>query len=383
MKLIRRADRGLLATWWFTTDWLLMSAVFLLMAAGVIFSLAASPPVAVRIGLEEFHFVKRQIIFLIPAIAVLIATSFLPVQKARRLCFAVYLAGLVLMLVAAMFGPEIKGAHRWIDFGPFNLQPSELAKPAFIVAAAWLMAQGTLRPDMPGRLMAWGLFAAFVSILLIQPDFGQTALMCMVWAVMLLVHGIPWLFVFCLAIVAVAGVVTAYQNLPHVASRVNRFLNPEQGDTFQVDTARRGFENGGLFGTGPGGGSAKQVLPDAHTDFIFAVVGEEFGLVACIVLIGLVSFIVVRVLLTAQREHDPFRALAMTGLVTVFGFQAIINMAVNVSLMPAKGMTLPFISYGGSSLISMAFAMGLVLVFSRKRAGAVPVQTRWQPLTAR
>jgi cell division protein FtsW len=365
--LISRSDRGILASWWFTVDWLLMSAVLLLMAAGAMFSLAASPPVAARIGLDSFHFFTRQLIFLAPAIAIMVATSFLKPRIVWRVSFAVYVTGLVLMLAAMKFGPEIKGAHRWIDLGPFNLQPSELVKPAFVVSASWLMAQGLARPGLPGVTMAWVLFLAFLGLLALQPDFGQAVLICAVWGVMLLIHGIPWAFVVVLAAIAGAAATLAYFTFSHVASRVDRFISPEKGDTFQVDTATRAFEHGGVFGTGPGGGSAKRILPDAHTDFIFAVVGEEFGLVACAVLIGLVLFVVLRVLRKSMASHDPFAILAMSGLITIFGLQAIINMAVNVSLMPAKGMTLPFISYGGSSMISMAFGIGLILALGRAK----------------
>ncbi|MGI9463214.1 MAG: FtsW/RodA/SpoVE family cell cycle protein, partial [Aestuariivirgaceae bacterium] len=269
-----------------------------------------------------------------------------------------------------------------IDLGPINLQPSELVKPSIVVATAWLMAQGLKRPDMPGQLLAWGLFAVFLGLLVLQPDFGQVVLMCAVWAVMLLVHGISWVLVLGLAILAVIGAVAAYYAFPHVASRVDRFIDPEKGDTFQVDTAIRAFENGGLFGTGPGAGSAKTILPDAHTDFIFAVVGEEFGLMVCVLLIGLVAFIVMRVLRHAQRSDDAFGTLAMCGLATIIGLQAVINMAVNVSLLPAKGMTLPFISYGGSSMIATAFAIGLVLAINRRTVRAGSTTGGWRPLVA-
>ena len=365
--LISRADRGLIATWWFTADRLLLTCVLLLMAAGVLFSMAASPPVAARLGLGHFHFFERQLAFLAPAVVVLLATSLLNVTAARRLSLAVYAVGMGLMVAAIQFGPEIKGAHRWIDVGSVNLQPSEFVKPAFVVMAAWFLAEQVRRPDMPGWLFAWALFAAFVGLLLIQPDFGQTVLVCLVFAVLLLVHGISWPVVFGLGGLAGAAGFAAYGLFPHVASRINRFLDPEKGDTFQVDAATQAFGNGGLLGAGPGAGTAKRILPDAHTDFVAAVIGEEFGFVACAILIVLIAFIVLRVLRRALDEADPFAALAMTGLVSLFGFQSVINLAVNVSLMPAKGMTLPFISYGGSSLIAMAFSMGLVLVFARRK----------------
>ncbi|MBL8908958.1 MAG: putative lipid II flippase FtsW [Rhizobiales bacterium] len=365
--LISRSDRGLLASWWFTVDKLLLSAVLLLMASGVLISMAASPPVAERIGVDSFHFFHNQLMYLFPAMLVLFAVSMLDPRQARRASFWTLIISLALMVAALKFGPEIKGAHRWINIGPINLQPSEFAKPAFVTIAAWLLAERTEHPDMPGHLFAFALAGVFIGLLVIQPDFGQTVLVTMTFAAMLLIYGISWVYVGGLVSLGVAGVLVAYETIPHVASRIDRFLNPEKGDTFQVDTATQAFKNGGIMGTGPGGGEAKQVLPDAHSDFTFAVVGEEFGLIACLALVMLFCFVVMRVLRRASMEADPFPALAMGGLVTVFGLQAVINMGVNVSLLPAKGMTLPFISYGGSSLIGMAFAMGLILAFGRTR----------------
>ncbi|MGH6907957.1 MAG: FtsW/RodA/SpoVE family cell cycle protein, partial [Aestuariivirga sp.] len=359
--LLGRRDRGLLAQWWFTVDRGLMSAVMLLMAAGVLVSMAAGPPVAERIGLDSFHFFKSQLSFLAPAMAILLTLSFFTQQQARRTGFTLFAAAIALMAAALAWGPEINGAHRWINVGPVGLQPSEFAKPGFVVLAAWFLAEGARRPEMPGQLVAFMLGAVFIGLLVMQPDYGQTVLVAITFGAMLLIYGIPWFRVFGLAALGGAGLVVAYSQVPHVASRIDRFLNPGKHDTFQVDTAIQAFRNGGLMGTGPGGGEAKQILPDAHTDFSFAVVGEEFGLIACLLLMALFAFIVLRILQRAKTEPDPFPALAMSGLAIIFGFQALINMGVNVSLLPTKGMTLPFISYGGSSLIGMAFAMGLVL----------------------
>jgi len=380
--LINRSDRGLLASWWFTVDKLLLSAVLLLMASGVLISMAASPPVAERIGVDSFHFFRNQLMYLFPAMLVLFAASMLDPRQARRAAFWTLIVSLALMVAALKFGPEIKGAHRWINIGPVGLQPSEFAKPAFVTIAAWLLAERTKHPDMPGHLLAFALAGVFVGLLVLQPDFGQTVLVTATFAAMLLIYGISWIYVGGLLGLAAAGVLTAYEAIPHVASRIDRFLNPEKGDTFQVDTATQAFKNGGLMGTGPGGGQAKQILPDAHSDFTFAVVGEEFGLIACLALLILFAFIVMRVLRRASLESDPFPALAMSGLVTVFGLQAAINMGVNVSLLPAKGMTLPFISYGGSSLIGMAFAMGLILAFGRLRPKVRLPSGNWQPAKA-
>jgi cell division protein FtsW len=364
--LISRSDRGGLARWWFTVDRALMSAVLLLMAVGVLISMAASPPVAERIGLDSFHFFKSQLFYLFFAVIALVAVSFLDVNWVRRIGLLTFAGSIVLMLAALKFGPEIKGAHRWINIGPLNLQPSEFAKPGFVVAASWFLADRCKRPDMPGHFIAFGLAGLFLGLLVLQPDFGQTALVTFTFGFMLLVYGISWIYVFGLVgLTGIAGIIS-YTFVPHVASRIDRFLNPEKGDTFQVDTAIAAFNNGGLLGTGPGGGVAKMVLPDAHTDFAFAVVGEEFGLIVCLALMSLFFFIIMRVLKRAKHEKDPFSALAMTGLVTMFGVQACINMGVNVALLPAKGMTLPFISYGGSSLLGTALAMGVILALARR-----------------
>lgn len=369
--LITRSDRGLLASWWFTVDRGLLTAVFLLMSLGLLASMAASPPVAERLRLDSFHFIQNQLLYMLLSAAMFWGLSFISTAGVRRLALFQFIIGIALMVAAINFGSEVKGANRWIDVGPVNVQPSEFVKPAFTVLAAWLLAERVKRPDMPGHIFAWGLYFLFVILLMMEPDFGQTMLMTFVFGTMLLVSGISWSIVLALAGVLGVAVFAAYETLPHVASRIDRFISPDKGDTFQVDTALQAFHNGGIFGTGPGGGLAKQILPDAHTDFIFAVVGEEFGLFACMLLLTIFGFIVLRVLMRAIREQDPFTALALTGLVSIFGYQAIINMMVNVSLLPAKGMTLPFISYGGSSLVSMGITMGLVLALARKRPAAV------------
>ncbi|MCA3556399.1 MAG: cell division protein FtsW [Aestuariivirga sp.] len=367
--MLGRSDRGLLARWWFTVDRGLMFAVLLLMASGVLVSMAASPPVAERIGADTFHFIKGQTFYLAFAAPVLVTLSFFPPRYARRAGLFVFCAALGLMAAALFFGPEIKGAHRWINIGPVSLQPSEFAKPAFVVVAAWFLAEHTRRPEMPGQIIALLFAAAFVGLLVMQPDYGQTALVILTFGSMLLIYGISWFTVLGLGALGAAGVFAAYELVDHVRSRVDRFMSPDKGDTFQVDTALQAFRNGGLMGAGPGGGEAKLVLPDAHTDFTFAVVGEEFGLIACLMLMSLFAFVVLKILVRAKQEPDPFPALALSGLGLIFGFQAVINMGVNVALLPAKGMTLPFISYGGSSLLGMAFGMGLVLALGRKRFG--------------
>jgi cell division protein FtsW len=368
--LISRSNSGVFARWWFTVDRGVLSATLLLMAAGILISMAASPPVAARIGLEPFHFVKNQLFYLAISVVVLLVVSFLDRPWIRRMSLLTFVGSLALMLAAWKFGPEIKGAHRWVDLGPFSLQPSELAKPAFVVTASWFLAERLRHPDMPGHWIAYGCAGAFIALLVAQPDFGQTALVIMTFGAMLLVYGMSWRIIFGLTGVIASLSVVAYALVPHVTSRVERFINPDSGDTFQVDTAIEAFRNGALMGAGPGGGTAKLVLPDANTDYVFAVVGEEFGVLACLAIMALFFFLVIRVLKRAKTEADPFVALSLAGLITMFGLQAAINMGVNVALLPAKGMTLPFISNGGSSLLGTALAIGIILALGRKLHGS-------------
>lgn len=366
MNLISRSDRGALARWWFTVDRPLLSAALLLMAVGVLVSMAASPPVATRIGLDPYHFVRSQMFYLCIAVVVMVAISFFDRSWVRRSALVGFVGALALMVLALFFGPEIKGAHRWINVGPIGLQPSELAKPCFAVVFAWLLSERVKRHDMPAHFLAYGSAALFLTLLIAQPDFGQAALVITTIGAMLLIYGIPWIVVFGLAGAAASAVAVSYALVPHVASRIDRFLNPDKGDTFQVDTSMQAFHNGGVLGAGPGGGTAKLVLPDAHTDYTFAVIGEEFGLIACLGIMALFLFIIVRVLRRAKLEKDPFAALASAGVMSMFAFQASINMGVNVALLPAKGMTLPFISYGGSSLLGTAMVIGFVLALGRQ-----------------
>lgn len=366
MSLISRSDRGLLARWWFTVDKPLLVATLLLMAVGVLVSMAASPPVAARIGLDPYHFVKSQLFYLGLAVVGLLIISCLERQWVKRFGLMGFAGSLVLMWLALKFGMEIKGAHRWINLGPISLQPSEFAKPCFVIVFSWLLAERIRLPDMPGHFMAYGCAALFLLSLIVQPDFGQAALVVATIGAMLLVYGIPWPVIFGLAGVGAAAIAMAYALVPHVASRIDRFLNPEKGDTFQVDTSIQAFNNGGVLGAGPGGGTAKLVLPDAHTDYTFSVIGEEFGLLACLAIMGLFLFIIIRALKRAKIEKDPFAALAMAGVTSMFAIQASINMGVNVALLPAKGMTLPMISYGGSSLLGTAAAIGFILALGRQ-----------------
>lgn len=368
--MISRAERTLFGEWWWTIDRALLFAVATLMTLGVVLSLAASPPVAERIGLEMFHFVNRQAMFLVPAVLIMIGVSFLSPRQVRRLAWLAFLGGLVLLAATLVMGTEIKGARRWISFAGIVVQPSEFIKPAFIVLAAWLFAEGSERRDVPGHLMSTALLGSVVGLLILQPDLGQTVLVTSVWGALFFLAGLPWIWVVGLGGAGVIGLGAAYQILPHVARRIDRFMDPETGDNFQIEKATEAFNSAGWFGKGPGEGVVKRIIPDGHTDFIFAVTAEEFGLIFCMVIVSIYAFIVLRGLYHARREQDGFVRLAIAGLTMLFGLQSAINMAVNLHLMPAKGMTLPFISYGGSSMFALALGMGMLLALTRKRPRA-------------
>lgn len=364
---VTRADRSSFADWWWTVDRYLLAALLTLMISGIVLSFAASPPIAERLKLDSYHFVFRHIMFSVPALLLLIGISFLNERQVRRLALLLLAGGIVMMAATLLVGFEAKGARRWISIAGFSIQPSEFVKPGFVVICAWLFSEGSRRPDIHGHAIAVGLLIAVCGLLILQPDFGQTMLVSMVWAGLFFLAGMPWFFIVGLAGISVVGIVTAYTLIPHVAGRINRFLNPESGDTFQVDTALESFTRGGWLGRGPGEGTVKNVLPDSHTDFIFAVAAEEYGIIICLVLLALFTFVVMRGFSHALREHDAFTRLATSGLIALFGVQSVINMAVNLHLMPSKGMTLPFVSYGGSSMMAVAIGMGMVLALTRRR----------------
>src|SRR6201985_2966689 len=365
--MISREQRTPLSEWWWTVDRPLLAAIVALIVGGVILSLAASPPVATRIGLDPFHFFNRHVMFLLPSFMGLIGVSFLSPRQIRRTALIVFAVSVALIVITLLIGPEVKGSRRWITLIGVNIQASESAKPAFVVLAAWLFAESTRRPEMPATSMALVLLLMLVSLLVMEPDFGQTMLMLMVWGALFFIAGMRMIWVAGLAGAASAGLFGAYVLVPHVAGRIKRFMNPASGDTFQVDTAMEAFSNGGWFGLGPGEGIAKRSLPDSHPDFVFAVAAGEFGIILCRVLLLLFGFIVIRALSRAYATEDMFARFAASGLAIMFGIQAAINMSVNLQLIPAKGMTLPFISYGGSSIVSLAYGVGMLLALTRLR----------------
>ncbi|MBN8962196.1 MAG: putative lipid II flippase FtsW [Rhizobiales bacterium] len=365
--MISREQRTPLSEWWWTVDRLLLGAFVLLILCGVILSLAASPSVATRIGLDPFHFFNRHVLFLAPSLIVMLGVSFLSPRQIRRSALIVLAISVFLIVVTLVFGAEVKGARRWITILGVNIQASESAKPAFVVVVAWLFAESARRPEMPATSMALASLLGLVTLLVLEPDFGQTMLILMVWGALFFIAGMRMVWVFGLAGSAAAGLFGAYLLVPHVAARIKRFMDPASGDTFQVDTAMESFFHGGWFGVGPGEGTVKRILPDSHTDFVFAVAAEEFGVIFCLALAGLFAFIVIRTLSRAYASEDLFTRFAASGLAILFGVQAAINMSVNLHLIPAKGMTLPFISYGGSSMVSLAYGVGMMLALTRQR----------------
>lgn len=366
MKLTR-TDTSRFAKWWFTVDHVLLSAFVALIATGVVLSLAASPAVAMKKGLPTYYFVERHVLFAALSSIVLIAVSFLTPSGVRRL--ALVLTGLALLAMGAVIltGQEMNGARRWLSILGYSFQPSELAKPGFVVLMAWLFSEAAVRKDVPALPLAIVLWGTFGALLIMQPDVGQTVLVSATAGTLYLLAGLPLAGALLLLAAGGIGLWFAYQNFPHVQMRIDGFFHTLPFENFQGDRALQSFSEGGFFGRGPGEGTIKSVLPDAHTDYIFAVVAEEYGVVACLVLLGIFAFIVLRALSRAGSEGDPPIRLAIQGLAVLFGLQALINMAVNVGLLPPKGMTLPFISAGGSSMLALAVTAGMLLALTRRR----------------
>lgn len=364
-----RTDHSVFGRWWWTVDRWLMAAVFVLSGIGCVLVLAASPAVAERIGADNYHFVQRHLMILGPSLLIMLATSLLPTRLLRRLAWLVFAAALVMLILTPLVGVEIKGARRWIHLPGMSVQPSEFVKPAFAVVSAWLFAQWRTVEGFHGYIPAIALYGLVVGLLLLQPDLGQTFVVSAVWFTQFFLAGLNLMLVIILAVMGIVGLVGAYFTFPHVASRIDRFLNPGSGDNYQVQRSLEAFGNGGLLGTGPGQGTVKMYLPDAHADFIFAVAGEEFGLLVSAGIVLLFAFIVLRGFQRALKDSNLFVLLAVSGLLIQFGLQALINMGSSLHLMPTKGMTLPFLSYGGSSLLALGFGMGMVLALTRKRFG--------------
>jgi cell division protein FtsW len=370
--MFERTERGLLARWWWTVDRPLLGVLGLLALSGLIMVFASSPPVAVRLGLPSWHFVTRHLIYLAPAALLLIGCSLLSPRGVYRAAVGLLTLSILMLITTLIIGVENNGSTRWISFGAFAIQPGEFAKPALIVVGAAMLARA------PGLDNAWpvlGLGLLVMVLLLAQPDVGMALMVGTVMGVQLFVAGLPWLLVLGALLLSVLILWQAYSWFPHVAARIDRFLDPASGDHYQVGLALKAVKSAAWFGSGPGEGRLKNQIPDAHSDFVFAVAAEEFGLIACLLLISLFTFVMLRGLKKTELVADRFALIAGAGLLAHFGLQAMVNLGVNLSVLPATGMTLPFISYGGSALCSMAIGMGMFLALTRRRLGhGVPTQ---------
>ena len=366
-----RSDRTALGRWWWTTDHWLLGAVAILITLGVLLSFGTSPAAASRLHYDDsFHFAVRQSVFGVGALVILVGASMLTTRGIRRTAFIVYVLMILLMAALPFLGHEAKGATRWINFAGFTLQPSEFMKPALIVLVAWMFAEGQKGEGVPGVFIAFCLYGIAVVLLLIQPDVGQTVLITVAFGAAFWMAGVPISWIMGLGVTAVIGLGSTYFLIPHVHARVDTFLSPDKADKHQISQASQAIAEGGLFGRGPGEGVMKRGVPDMHTDFAYSVLAEEYGLIFSLALISLFAFLVVRGLYKSLRLSDPFEQVAAAGLFVLVGQQALINVAVNLNMIPTKGMTLPFISYGGSSMLAMGLTLGMALGLTRKRPGA-------------
>lgn len=364
-----RTSTGVIGRWWWTVDRPTLLALFILICIGAVLVNASSPAVAARIGASPFHFIHRQHFFLFLSLVVMVVVSLQTPQNIRRIAVIGFILSIVLMMFLPYFGEEIKGAKRWITILGISVQPSEFLKPCMAIVIAWVFHLRETHKGFPGWRVAIGIYVLAIFLLLVQPDFGMVVNISAMWTLQFFLAGLPIIFVLFLPFGGAAGLAGAYFLFAHVRKRIDDFLNPASDGNYQVHKSLEAFASGGWLGRGPGEGRIKLQLPDSHTDFVFSVAGEEFGLIACLVIVFLFAFVVIRGMVNMSKENDFFTVVAVSGLLAQFGIQAIINMGVAVNLFPAKGMTLPFLSYGGSSLIAIALGMGMMLALTRKRYG--------------
>ncbi len=369
MVLISRTDTSLLGQWWWSIDrWMLLYLTILLFV-GVMVSMTASPIVASNLGMEDFYFVKRHVMYLPCCVALMIGLSFLSPRMIRLVAFSIFAIGVIGLIVTPFIGAPVKGARRWLYIYGQSLQVSEFVKPTFIIISAWLFYRHRYFAMSKGLLISIILLLLLVLLLSLQPDFGMIVMVVGVWLTQFFLTGLSLKWFFFSGTLGILGLSLSYFIFPHVARRVDRFFDPSSGDVYgdyyQVSQAMDAFMSGGFFGVGPGEGIIKRKIPDVHADFVFAVIGEEFGLIACLLLISLFAAIVVRSLKRAMKQTHLFILLSVSGLTIQFGLQVVINLASTMNLIPTKGMTLPFISYGGSSMLAISFAMGMLLGLSR------------------
>jgi len=362
---MKKLDIIKLGRWWWTLDRWTLSALFTLILIGVILNFAGTPLIAKKLGYTPYHLLQKQLLFLFPSLLILVVTSMIPPIILRNICFSLLAICILLLVLTLFFGIEIKGARRWIRLFGFSFQASEFIKPVFAVTSAWFFAHAKSSNDNLGRYVSTFIFLMIAMLLLMQPDLGMTALLSLIWFVQFFLAGLPIIFIVIIGFLGLTGLLGAYMLLPHVSSRIDRFFDPQSGDSYQINKSLEAFASGGLFGQGPGEGKIKAHLPDAHADFIFSVAGEEFGFIVCLGIVLLYTFILLRSFWLLYTKENLFVLLAGAGICVQFSTQAMINIASSLRLIPTKGMTLPFLSYGGSSLIALSFSMGVLLAFTR------------------
>lgn len=361
-----RTDGSFAGNWWWNIDRVMLFSFIALISIGVVMAAAATPMVANRIGIEEFYFLKRHLLYILPSLFTIFLVSSMDISVLKKFALVLFCVAMILTMLTFFIGTEIKGAKRWISIFGFSMQPSEFAKPALAIITAWLLAEEHKYPKFRGKFLSTLFYGAFVVLLVFQPDVGMILLTTAVWLGQLFINGFPIIYAIGMGLIGIGGLVLAYFTLPHVTVRIDKFLNPAVGDHYQIDRSLEAFTNGGLFGVGPGEGIVKKYLPDAHADFVFSVLGEEFGFFICAFVVLLIAFVVVYGMLKVLKENDLFKILASVGLLAQFGLQSFVNIASALHLIPTKGMTLPFISYGGSSMLAASIMVGFILALSRK-----------------
>jgi cell division protein FtsW len=365
-----RTNRTLFKKWWRTVDHYLLFAVGSLILIGALLVTTASPAVAERLEYDSFHFTRQQFVFLIIGGGIIFVTSLFEPKTIRRLSVLGYLGCFFLLILVLFFGVETKGSTRWLDIFGFSIQPSEFTKPFFFVVCAWMFSEKLKDPNFPGSLFAIGIYSSFVLMLFLQPNISVLLMVTIVWLGQYFLAGLSLIHLGMMAMAGIVFIIFAYFTFSHVAARFDKFLSPEIHEAYQVNKSLEALANGGFFGKGLGEGVVKKSIPDSHTDFIFSVLGEEMGLIALIIVAGLYAFITIYGLVKLYNLKDPFKIIAGAGILMNFGMQAFVNMGVAIQLIPTTGMTLPFISYGGSSVFSSSISIGIFLALTRKRYDA-------------
>ncbi|MDR1551684.1 MAG: putative lipid II flippase FtsW [Holosporaceae bacterium] len=365
--MISRTSNSVLGRWWWTVDKVILFFALTLIAFGVLLAGAATPMVAKHLGISKFYFLNRHLLYLIPSLFTLFFVSLFSDSDLKKLSILLFVMSIFTMLLTLTVGHEIKGARRWVSLFGLSLQPSEFARPALTIITAWMFAERQKHPEFRGIFLASIPLFLFIMLLIFQPDIGMIIVTFAVWFAQLFINGLPLIWAIGAVGAGVGGFILSYLFLPHVAARVDRFLDPAAGDHYQINRSLESFAKGGLFGVGPGEGITKKHLPDAHSDFVFAVLGEEFGFIVCLFVILLIASLVIYGLIKTVKSNNLFGMLASAGLVTHFGLQSFINIGSSLHLIPTKGTSLPFLSYGGSSLLSNSIVLGMLLALRRNR----------------